>query len=178
MNLDQAHLQGAPKLLGDRIMLDYRELLFVYTYFGITPYWKDRSIWRRRGIPVRPGGMTGVYSPELIPVSSLLGDSIREIDAVTDAGRVDDLLVDVASGFIAGAVLSLPGSDLKYIAPMEVLSCDESMRTLYLAVDREIVEQSPRFTSRELALVRRENLAGVYTSYGYTPYWKEAQPVS
>lgn len=174
LDLDREKLGNAPVYEPDRLK-DPESVGMVYSYYGYSPYWENREVWGRRGTPVRPAEMR-YYQPDLYSVSELIGDPVRDIRG-NDAGKMEDLMIDLQSGFLASTILSLGGfmgmGDKFYPLPLEVLSFDPVKKEFHLSVDRETIEEAPAFDKDRLPTVDRQGLIDVYAAYGYTPYWRE-----
>lgn len=177
LNIDRAMLEHGPSYEPDHIILDRDAVGNVYTYYGYVPYWDNRRIWRRRGTPVHMMEPVTAYRPDLYIVSDLIGDPVHDILG-KEVGRLDDLMIDLESGYLASAILAAGGilgvGNKYYPLPLEVLSFDPVKKMFYLAVDRDTIMEAPAFDKDRLPRLDRQGLVDIYAAYGYTPYWREA----
>jgi sporulation protein YlmC with PRC-barrel domain len=175
LSMERDRLRDAPVFDPERVRIDHDSVSSVYAYYGYQPYWKNRAIWGRRGT-VHPAGISPSYQPDLYRVSDLLGNTVRDPQG-DDVGKMEDLMIDLQSGYLASAIITLGGipelADKYYPVPLEVLSFDPVNHTFHISVDRETLEQAPAFDRERLPKVDRQGLIDVYAAYGYTPYWKE-----
>ena len=176
LNLDKEKLESAPAYDPEHIRIDRDSVGAVYSYYGYRPYWENRKFWQRRGTPVHSAGHGESYRPDLYLVSDLIGDPIRD-PMDKEIGRMEDLMIDLESGYLASAILlrgDVMGIGGKYYPlPLEVLSFDPLKKIFHLAVDSETVEEAPAFEKDRLPKIDRQGLIDVYAAYGYTPYWRE-----
>lgn len=174
--VEDEELENAPEYDPARIRADQDSVGAIYAHYGFSPYWENRRIWRRRGVPVDPSEPTSYYQPDLYSVSDLIGDPVRDFRG-NQAGKLEDLMIDFESGFLASAIMSAGGvlgmGDKFYPLPLEVLSFDPINRTFYLTVDKETLEEAPAFEKERLPRIDRQGLIEIYAAYGYTPYWKQ-----
>jgi sporulation protein YlmC with PRC-barrel domain len=178
LNVDRAKLESAPVYDTTRMRVDSTSVGRIYNYYGYSPYWDNRNIWRRRGTAVHPAGEMTAYSPDLYSVSDLLGGTIYDTQD-KDVGKMDDLMIDLQSGYLASAIMSAGGilgvGDKYYPLPLEVLSFDPVKKSFYLSVDKETVREAPAFDKDRLPMIDRQGLVDIYAAYGYTPYWRQTR---
>lgn len=176
LELERENMEKAPEYNPEGIRADQDSVGAIYAHYGFSPYWENRKVWRRRGVPVHPSELTAYYQPDLYSVSDLMGDPVRDFQG-NEAGKLEDLMIDFESGFLASAIMSAGGflgmGDKFYPLPLEVLSFDPVNRTFYLAVDKETIEEAPAFEKERLPKIDRQGLIEVYAAYGYTPYWRQ-----
>ena len=94
-----------------------------------------------------------------------------------DLGTLEDYMIDLQNGRITYAVLSFGGwfgmGNKLFPIPWSALTMqlyDNSMRII-LNVDKEVLQKAQGFDKSQLPLSYDE-LASVYTYYGYKPYWQ------
>ena len=114
---------------------------------------------------------------KVLPVSTLTGSRVIN-PAGDDLGKIEDIAIDMASGRIAYAVLSFGGFlgfGTKYFAlPWEALRLSSAEEAFILHVDRAVLEQAPGFDKDQWPeMADRQWGAGIYSHYGYRPYWEE-----
>ncbi len=84
----------------------------------------------------------------VLSASTLVGDQVRN-SAGEDLGKIEEIMVDVASGRIAYAVLSFGGflgiGDKLFAIPWSSLKIDEGEHQFILNADRQTLENAPGF---------------------------------
>lgn len=114
-------------------------------------------------------------SLQVIAASALIGERITGING-RNAGRIEEIMVDVNIGKIAYAVLSFGNGTLgladKYFAvPWEVIKPDTSSERYYLSVPEERLQNAPEFNKDNLhSTMDRDYLINIYNYYGVKPY--------
>lgn len=93
-----------------------------------------------------------------------------------DLGRIEELMIDTRQGRIAYAVLSFGGflglGDKHFAIPWEALRSSTQDDQFILNVDKQKLENAPGFDRTNLPQrADRTWLGGVYSHYGYRPYW-------
>jgi sporulation protein YlmC with PRC-barrel domain len=116
-----------------------------------------------------------IKSPRLMAAREATGDGVVN-DAGENLGKIEDFVIDLDNGRIAYAVLSFGGflgRGNKYFAvPWEALKRSLHDKKFLLQVDKEVLKQAPGFDKDERPdFEDRKWATGVYTHYGYTPYW-------
>ena len=114
---------------------------------------------------------------KVLPVSTLIGSRVIN-PAGDDLGKIEDIAIDMASERIAYAVLSFGGFlgfGSKYFAlPWEALRLSSAEEAFILHVDRAVLEKAPGFDKDQWPeMADRQWGAGIYSHYGYRPYWEE-----
>lgn len=178
LNVDRGKLESAPVFDPAAIRADSGSVGRIYNYYGYSPYRDNHMVWGRRGTAVHPMETGAMYHPDLYPVSDLIGDSIMDMQE-KDIGKMDDLMIDFQSGYLASAILAagsiLGVGDKYYPLPLEVLSFDPVKKVFFLAVDRETLKEAQAFDKDRLPAIDRQGLIDIYAAYGYTPYWRESR---
>jgi len=94
-----------------------------------------------------------------------------------DLGSIKDIMIDTSAGCIAYAALSFGGfmglGDKLFAIPWEALRYNAADETFVLDISKERLENAPGFDKDNWPTTAdREWLTGVYSHYGYTPYWE------
>jgi sporulation protein YlmC with PRC-barrel domain len=83
-----------------------------------------------------------------ISATTLIGDSVRNADG-DDLGKIEDLMVDTATGKVVYAVLSFGGflgvGDKLFAVPLEAMHVDTDNKCLVLRESKERLENAPGF---------------------------------
>jgi hypothetical protein len=89
----------------------------------------------------------GGFSPLMLD-EDLTGKKVRNLEG-EDVGKIEHLMIDVAQGRIAYAVLSFGGflgmGDKLFAVPWESLSLDPDQSEFVLAVNKERLKNAPGF---------------------------------
>jgi len=114
--------------------------------------------------------------PRVMSASTLEGDDIvnREGEKL---GELDEVMLDVATGRIAYAVLSTGGflglGDKLFAIPWRALTLDPENHCFILDVAKERLEQAPGFDKDHWPAMAKASWASeVHTFYGQRPYWE------
>ena len=113
----------------------------------------------------------------VLSASTLAGDSVQ--NSVGEAlGKVDELMIDIPSGRVAYAVLSIGGflgmGNKLFAVPWSALRVDEDKKIFVLDVDKKKLENAPGFDKDnwpDMADVAWGTQ--IYSYYGATPCWEE-----
>ena len=110
-----------------------------------------------------------------LAASTLTGDQVVDRTG-RDAGTIEDLMIDVATGRVAYVVVSFGGllgvGDKLFALPWTVLRVDEANRRFVVEFTREQLEAAPGFDKDHWPdLGDLEYATGVYRHYGATPFW-------
>lgn len=85
---------------------------------------------------------------QVLSASSIRGDSVRNLEG-EKLGEIEDLVIDLASGAVAYAVLSFGGflglGEKLFAVPWNAMGLDLEERSFILDVDREFLEHAPGF---------------------------------
>jgi sporulation protein YlmC with PRC-barrel domain len=106
---------------------------------------------------------------------TLIGDPVVDRTGA-DIGKIEELMIDVATGRVAYAVLSFGGflgfHDKLFAIPWAQLVVDEARKRFVMDVSKETLETAPGFDKDHWPdLGDLEYANGVYKHYGATPYW-------
>src|SRR5450755_2386602 len=84
----------------------------------------------------------------VLAASTLTGDSVQNSSG-EDLGKVDEIMIDIASGNVAYAVLSFGGilgmGNKLFAVPWSALKVDEDEKCFILDVNKETLEGAPGF---------------------------------
>jgi sporulation protein YlmC with PRC-barrel domain len=114
-------------------------------------------------------------APRVMRSSTIVGSAVRNLKG-DDLGKIQELMIDVATGRIAYAVLAYGGflgmGDKLFAIPWEALMAKSDERQFVLDLDEETLKTAPGFDRDHYPTTADTNwLSNVYTHYGYTPYW-------
>lgn len=113
----------------------------------------------------------------VMSASSLIGDKVRNA-AGEDLGKVEDFMLDTATGRVNYAVLSfggLLGMGGKYFAvPTEALTLDTQDECFVMNASKEQLENAPGFDKDNWPNFADRNFTqSVYDHYGQRPHWQQ-----
>jgi sporulation protein YlmC with PRC-barrel domain len=114
--------------------------------------------------------------PALMGADTLLGNDVCNKDG-EDLGDIKELMIDMASGKIAYAVLSFGGllgmGDKLFAVPWAALTLDTANKRFTLDVPKESLKQAPGFDKGKWpSMSDRTWASGVHRFYG-TPYHQD-----
>jgi len=123
-------------------------------------YWADRS---------------GGPGPQVMAADTLQGDKVKN-DAGEDLGEITDIMVDVPTGRVAYAVMSVGGflgiGDKLFAIPFEALELDAAHHRFVLDVPREKLEKAPGFDKSQWPDFADPRFGQeVYRYYDISTYW-------
>jgi sporulation protein YlmC with PRC-barrel domain len=123
------------------------------------------------------GAATERYGqPYAVRAGDIAGHSVRNLEG-DDLGKIDDVVIDTSRGCIAYAALSFGGflglGDKLFAIPWEALRYSASDDVYVLDVPKERLEHAEGFDKDHWPdAANREWLRGMYSHYGYEPYWE------
>jgi PRC-barrel domain. len=124
-------------------------------------------------VSVGAGTMTYKDNPDFLSAGALKGSKVIN-KAGENIGEIKRLIIDLADGRIAYAVLSFGGILVKenklFAIPWEPLTLKINEHVFVLDISRDVLEKAESFDKDRLPLTREE-LTSAYTYYGYWPYW-------
>lgn len=93
-----------------------------------------------------------------------------------DLGRIEDLMVDAATGRTTYAVLSFGGflgiGDKLFAVPWEALAFDRSQKTFLLNINQEALKNAPGFDRGNWPNMADQHWGSdIHSYYGLIPYW-------
>ena len=111
----------------------------------------------------------------VLSASTLKGDRVRN-KAGENLGSIDEIMIDVAAGRVAYAVLSFGGflgmGDKLFAVPWQALRIDEGEHEFVLDVSRETLEKAPGFDKNAWPDMAHPDFGTqIYQHYGKAPYW-------
>src|SRR5450759_1446398 len=116
-----------------------------------------------------------MYQPNVLAADTLAGDKVVN-NQKEDLGKIEHLMIDLANGRIAYAVLSFGGflgmGDKLFAIPWSALKVDTVEKQFILNVDKELLKSAPGFDKDHWPNMADLNWAtNVFTYYGAKPYW-------
>lgn len=120
-------------------------------------------------------GATASGTPRVMRSSTMVGSAVRNLKG-DDPGKIQELMIDVATGRIAYTVLAYGGflgmGDKLFAIPWEALMARSDERHFVLEIDEETLKTAPGFDHDHYPITADSIwLSNVYTHYGHTPYW-------
>jgi sporulation protein YlmC with PRC-barrel domain len=120
--------------------------------------------------------------PLTLSASTISSTPVRNL-AGEDLGKIEELMIDLATGRVAYAVLSFGGflglGNKLFAIPWDGLSIntdlseDNDDRVILLNIDKEMLEFAPGFDKEHWPDTGEHAwLTDVYEYYGYDPYWR------
>jgi sporulation protein YlmC with PRC-barrel domain len=130
----------------------------------------------------REGGTPGAARPRIrrvLAASTLTGDRVRN-RAAEDLGKIDKIMIDLASGKVAYVVVSFGGflgiGDKLFAVPWSAFDVDQGEHEFVLDVDRRTLETAPGFDKNNWPDMSDPTFGiEVHKHYGQTPYWEHTQ---
>jgi len=112
----------------------------------------------------------------VLSAGTLAGDRVRN-SAGEDLGKVEEIMIDLASGRVAYVVLSFGGflgiGDKLFAVPWSALRIDEGEHQFVLDVDRHTLENAPGFDKDNWPDMADPSFgSSIHKHYGRTPYWE------
>ena len=113
--------------------------------------------------------------PRVLAADTLTGDKVVNPQN-EDLGKIEHLMIDLASGRIAYAVLSFGGflgmGDKLFAIPWSALTVDTVEKRFILKVDKELLKRAPGFDKDQWPnMADRAWGTQVFKYYGAKPYW-------
>lgn len=113
--------------------------------------------------------------PAVLAADTLTGDKVVNLQN-EDLGKIEHLMIDLASGRVAYAVLSFGGflgmGDKLFAIPWNALTVDTVEKRFVLNADKELLKRAPGFDKNNWPdMTDRTWGVGVYSYYGAKPYW-------
>ncbi|MGA2581564.1 MAG: PRC-barrel domain-containing protein [Bryobacteraceae bacterium] len=117
----------------------------------------------------------------VLAASTLTGDSVQNSSG-EDLGTVDEIMIDIASGKVAYAVLSFGGflgmGSKLFALPWSTLRVDEDQKHFILDIDKTKLENAPGFDKEHwpdmLNTTWRDE---IFRYYGAIPYWEDQEKI-
>ena len=116
-----------------------------------------------------------VGSRRLVSAGTITGNPVRNLSG-EDVGKIEEIMLDSASGRIAYAVLSFGGflgmGDKLFAVPWAALSLNDDRDGFILNVDSGILEEAPGFDKDEWPDFAEPTWGrSIHDHYNATPYW-------
>jgi sporulation protein YlmC with PRC-barrel domain len=116
-----------------------------------------------------------VGSRRLVSAGTVTGNPVRNLSG-EDLGKIEEIMLDSASGRIAYAVLSFGGflgmGDKLFAVPWVALSLNDDQDGFVLNVDPEVLEDAPGFDKDDWPDFADPTWGrSIHAHYNATPYW-------
>jgi sporulation protein YlmC with PRC-barrel domain len=113
--------------------------------------------------------------PQVMAADTLQGDEVRN-DAGENLGEITDIMIDVPTGRVAYAVMSVGGvlgmGSKLFAIPWSALRLDTENKCFRMNVAKERFEQAPGFDKDHWPTMADQRWAeDVHSFYGARPYW-------
>ena len=113
--------------------------------------------------------------PQVMAADTLQGDEVRN-DAGENLGEITDIMIDVPTGRVAYAVMSVGGvlgmGSKLFAIPWSALQLDTENKCFRMNVAKERFEQAPGFDKDHWPTMADQQWAeDVHSFYGARPYW-------
>jgi sporulation protein YlmC with PRC-barrel domain len=127
------------------------------------------------GIMASITGIKVPSEPRVLAADTLTGDKVVNLQN-EDLGKIEHLMIDLATGRIAYAVLSFGGflgmGDKLFAIPWSALTVDTLEKRFILQVDKELLKGAPGFDKEQWPnMADRAWGTQVFKYYGAKPYW-------
>lgn len=114
---------------------------------------------------------------QIMSADTLKHDKVRN-SAGEDLGKIEDFMLDMDSGRIQYAVLSMGGlmgvGEKLFAVPPRALRIDTANKCLVLNADKESLKDAPGFDKDNWPSSADQSFAEqVYRHYGEQPYWRQ-----
>jgi sporulation protein YlmC with PRC-barrel domain len=139
-----------------------------------------RQLSQRKENPMQPDDKIKKTDPDkryrrVLSASTLAGDHVRN-SAGEDLGKVDEIMIDIASGQVAYAVLSFGGflrmGNKLFALPWSALKIDEDKKCFVLDIDKRKLENAPGFDKDNWPDMADTSWGTeIFSYYGARPYW-------
>ena len=154
----------------------YQHLDQVYRDYQQTPYWDKNAQNDRQAVREQDRAASGtkMTSFQLKKANELMGSEVKG-QANKDVGELQDFIIDVQSGRILYATLSVGGTlgvgaDLVAVPPRQFAMNSEGNLTLKTTEER--LKNAPRLDEERLSELNDPTwVSKVYGYYGETDYW-------
>jgi sporulation protein YlmC with PRC-barrel domain len=114
-------------------------------------------------------------SRRLVSAGTITGNPVRNLSG-EDLGKIEEIMLDSASGRVAYAVLSFGGflgmGDKLFAVPWAALSLNDDRDGFILNVDQEVLEEAPGFDKDTWPDFADPTWGrSIHAHYNATPYW-------
>lgn len=154
LDIDKERLKNAPRFSWAEFREDRRRLKEIYSYYGCLPCWQNEGVGILGESAIRqPQEEVMEFQSALLPASLIIGTKAKDIRGEI-VGTIEDLMVDMGTGWLAYAILSsfggsTNGGDGLCPVPIELLNFSSEEKLFYLNVGREIIENAPAFNKEK-----------------------------
>jgi sporulation protein YlmC with PRC-barrel domain len=112
----------------------------------------------------------------VLSAGTLTGDTVVNREG-EDLGKIEDIMIDHASGQVAYAVLSFGGflgvGDKLFAIPWDAMALDQDEHRFILDVDRKLLEDAPGFDKDNWPDFADPQWGqSIHDHYGTVPYWE------
>jgi sporulation protein YlmC with PRC-barrel domain len=116
------------------------------------------------------------HQPTVMSASTLTGDNVVNMQN-EDLGKIEHIMLDLASGRVAYAVLSFGGflgmGNKLFAIPWSSLTVDTVNKQLVMNVDKKLLENAPGFNEENWPdMADRTWATSINKYYGAKPYWE------
>jgi sporulation protein YlmC with PRC-barrel domain len=131
-------------------------------------------------VPAEGARITGSHhsgpGPEIMAASSFEGETVINPQGET-LGEIEEIMLDVRSGRIAYAVMSVGGflgiGEKYFAVPWRAFTMDTDQKAFILDVDKERLMKAPGFDKDHWPAMADQRWAGqVHSYYGVPAYWE------
>ena len=114
--------------------------------------------------------------PEIMAASSFEGETVVDAQG-ENIGEIEEIMLDVRSGRIAYAVMSVGGflgiGEKYFAVPWHALTMDTDNHRFILDIDKERLRNAPGFDKEHWPTMADPRWAGdLHAYYGSRPYWE------
>lgn len=113
--------------------------------------------------------------PLALSAGTLKGDRVVNLHD-EDIGKVEEIMVDIKTGYVAYVVLSFGGilgiGDKLFAVPWSALEIDTERKVFIMDADKELLEKAPGFDKNDWpGTPNGQWYHDVYKFYEEEPYW-------
>jgi sporulation protein YlmC with PRC-barrel domain len=117
-----------------------------------------------------------MHQPKVMSASTLTGDTVVNMQN-EKLGKIEHIMLDLATGRVAYAVLSFGGflgmGDKLFAIPWSSLRVDTENKQLVLNIDKKLLDSAPGFNNEQWPdMADRTWATGINNYYGAKPYWE------
>ena len=117
-----------------------------------------------------------MHQPTVMSASTLTGDNVVNLQN-EDLGTIEHIMLDLASGRVAYAVLSVGGflgmGDKLFAIPWSSLTVDTENKRLVMNIDKKLLDDAPGFNEENWPdMADRTWATSINKYYGARPYWE------
>lgn len=114
--------------------------------------------------------------PQILSASTITGDQVTNLEG-EDLGKIEEVMLDMASGRVSYAVLSFGGvlgmGDKLFAIPWDALELDAENKCFILDIEKERLKNAPGFDKDHWpAMADNKWATQIHSYYGSRPYWE------